>query len=116
MITSSIVSVIARSGSYPTALEGTIYVCSLVALSSGGETGLFVGPQPGPPTGWKRRATIERFPIRQAPPRQGMRNRPPFLSGLTSTVLHGFKVTATDFAELSQWIISIYASGAYFFG
>jgi len=31
--------------------------------------------------------------------------------------LHRFKVTATDFAELSQWIIcSIYAFRAYFFG
>jgi hypothetical protein len=30
--------------------------------------------------------------------------------------LHRFKVTATDFAELSQWVIPSYGSRAYFFG
>jgi hypothetical protein len=30
--------------------------------------------------------------------------------------LHRFKVTATDFAELSQWVIPTYGSRAYFFG
>ena len=48
MITSSIVSVIARSGSYPAALKGMIHSCSLVAMSKGRRNGPLRSMQPGP--------------------------------------------------------------------
>lgn len=108
MITSLIASVIGRSGNYPTALEGTIHFCGLIKMCKGKRNGSL-----------RRTATrLERFPISRAPRQRKAESAPlVFKFGLSATHLDGFKVTATDFAELSQWILgSVYAFRAYFFG